>query len=356
MDVITVNNPSVKVVVWGFGAMGSQMADMILNTKGFMITGVCDLNPDIVGKSMFALLKQKRKNHPDVYVSNDIENVLKSGNPDVVMHATDSFTKDAYPKIITLIEHGCNVISTAEEMADPSASNPELAKKIDAAAKNHGVSVLGTGVNPGMMMDVLAVFMTGVMKDITSLDIKRVNSLSPFGKTVMEEQGVGLSKQAFDEKMRKGELAGHVGFKESTSLIAGALGLTVESFTQSMKPIIAEKNRKSQYGSAEKGDVCGVDMQAKATLSNGISITMSHPQQIEPEKEDIDTGDYITINGTPPVHLQNKPEIEGGIGTVAVCVNMIPHVINAEAGLKTMIDLPVPRLIAGDVRNMIKRK
>jgi len=355
MDVTTVNKPPVKVAIWGFGAMGSQMADMILNTEGFIITGICDLNPKIVGKSIFELLKRKKGNHPDVYISNDIEYILKRDKPDVVMQATDSFTKNAYPKIITLIEHGCNVISTAEEMADPSASNPDLAKKIDAAAKAHGVSVLGTGVNPGMMMDVLAIFMTGVMKDITSLDIKRVNSLSPFGKTVMEEQGVGLSKQAFDEKIQKGELAGHVGFRESTTLIAKALGLTIESFTQTMKPIIAKKDRKSPYGFAKKGNVCGVDMQANATLSNGIEITMSHPQQIEPHKEQIDTGDYITINGTPPVHLQNKPEIEGGIGTVAICVNMIPHIINAEAGLKTMIDLPVPRLIAGDVRNMIKR-
>jgi len=32
---------------------------------------------------------------------------------------------------------------------------------------------------------------------------------------------------------------------------------------------------------------------------------------------------------------------------------MIPHVINANPGLKTMIDLPVPRAIMGDMRKMI---
>ncbi len=25
-----------------------------------------------------------------------------------------------------------------------------------------------------------------------------------------------------------------------------------------------------------------------------------------------------------------KPEVQGGLGTIAMCVNMIPHVINAD--------------------------
>jgi 2,4-diaminopentanoate dehydrogenase len=50
-----------------------------------------------------------------------------------------------------------------------------------------------------------------------------------------------------------------------------------------------------------------------------------------------------------------KPEVQGGLGTIAMCVNMIPQVINSVPGLKTMIDLPVPRAIMGDMRNRINR-
>ncbi len=80
---------------------------------------------------------------------------------------------------------------------------------------------------------------------------------------------------------------------------------------------------------------------------------MIHPQQIEPEMVGQNTGDYVTIKGTPEVNLAITPEVEGGLGTIAMCVNMIPHVINANPGLKTMIDLPVPRAIMGDMRKMI---
>lgn len=333
--------------------MGSGMARMICNKQGFDIVGVVDTYKGFIGKSIFDLLNDQNPYDHDVFIEEDIETVLNNKHPDLVLLATDSFTKNAYPKIKTIVEHGCNVISTAEEMAFPHAKEPELSKKMDVLAKQHGVTILGTGVNPGMMMDLLAICISGVMQDVGDMKISRINSLSPFGPTVMEEQGVGLSQKNFKQKLIEGKISGHVGFIESTHMIAKALGLDVETFEQSMSPIITTVDRKSKYGHAKANDVAGVDMRSHATLSNQTIINMIHPQQIEPELEGIDTGDYIEIQGTPPIHLSNVPEVEGGIGTIAICVNMIPHVINAKPGLKTMIDLPVPRAIMGDVRNCI---
>lgn len=71
--------------------------------------------------------------------------------------------------------------------------------------------------------------------------------------------------------------------------------------------------------------------------------------------EGTQTGDYITIKGQPEINMSIKPEVEGGLGTIAMCVNMIPQVINASPGLKTMLDLPVPRAIMGDMRDLIQR-
>jgi len=346
----------VKVIIWGFGAMGSGMAKMILQKQGFEIVGVCDLFEGYQDKNIFDILHLDQNDHPTVKVSKDIDDILKQNDCDVLLLATDSFTHKAFPKIKKIVEKGINVISTAEEMAYPMANEPKLSEEMDRLAKENGVSILGTGVNPGMMMDLLAVCMSGVMEDVGDMEISRINSLSPFGKTVMEEQGVGLSVEAFNKKMEEGNMAGHVGFKESVYMIAHALGLDVKSFEQSMKPIITDVDRKSPHGFAAKGDVCGVEMSAIASLSNGKIIKMYHPQQIEPEMVGISTGDFIKIEGKPMIHLSNVPEVEGGIGTIAICVNMIPHVINAKPGLKTMIDLPVPKAIIGDVRQFIDKE
>lgn len=349
------NKQKVKVVIWGFGAMGSGMAKMILNKEGFDIVGICDFYDGYVGKSMFEVLDIPNSQDHDVLISNNIEKILDEQHPDIVLLATDSFTKAAYKKIKIIVEKGINVISTAEEMAYPLASEPELTRKMDKLAKDNQVTILGTGVNPGMMMDLLAVCISGVMDKVGHMKISRINSLSPFGKTVMEEQGVGLSVEAFNDKLAKGEMAGHVGFKESVYMIAHAIGLEVTDFKQWMKPIVTDIDRKSPYGFAKNGHVCGVEMSAQARLSNGQIIDMYHPQQIEPEMVGISTGDFIKIDGLPAINLSNVPEVEGGLGTISICVNMIPHVINSKPGLKTMIDLPVPRAIIGDVRHFIDK-
>ena len=47
---------NVKVTIWGFGAMGSGIAEVLLRKKGVDIVGVCDIHPDRVGKSLFDVL------------------------------------------------------------------------------------------------------------------------------------------------------------------------------------------------------------------------------------------------------------------------------------------------------------
>lgn len=330
----------IRVGVWGFGAMGQGIVQMVGEKPSLKLTGVCDINPDYQGKSTKEVLWESY-NGEDVPISENIETVIAQ-KPDIMVIATDSHVEKSYSKIERVLLEDINVVSTAEEMAYPKANAPALAEKIDRLAKKHGVSVLGTGINPGFVMDLLAVFMTAPMQTVDRIEITRVNSLSPFGKTVMEEQGVGLSQTDFKAKKERDELAGHVGFKESVYMIAEALGVAIDSFEQNMEPIIANVERRSPYGYAPKDHVAGINMTATASVEGKPFIIMKHPQQIEPQNEGVDTGDYVTIHGSPKVELSIKPEIEGGIGTIAMCVNMIPKVIDASPGLKTMIDLPVP--------------
>lgn len=338
----------IKVIIQGFGAMGSGMAKMITAKQGFQILGICDTNPSLIHHPLSDFIPGAES----CLIYPAIEAIPNWQQADICLLATDSFTSKAFPKIEWLIRHHINVISTAEEMSYPQAKEPKLSQEMDRLAKDYGVTVLGTGVNPGMMMDLLVLFLTGVMTDVKAIEVSRINSLSPFGKTVMEEQGVGLSVAAYQEK--KDHLAGHVGFLESMQMMADGLGLKGLQFHQEMQPIITSVDRKAPHGFAKAGDVCGIDMRASGTIDDQIFFKMNHPQQIEPHLEGIKTGDYIKIAGSPAINMEITPEVEGGLGTIAICVNMIPHVLNASPGLKTMLDLPVPRAILGDVRMMVE--
>lgn len=347
-------NENVKVAIWGFGAMGGGMAEVLLRKKGVDIVGVCDIHPDRVGKSLFEVLGVPKGDRPDVVIKNDILQVISKKSADVVLLCTDSFTRKTFDKIKLIVELGINVVSTAEEMSYPKAQEPELTAEMDKLAKANGVSILGTGINPGLMMDLLAILMTGACTDVEFVRCERVNSLSPFGPAVMEEQGVGITLEKFNQLSAEGHLAGHVGFNESIHMICDAIGWKLDkAVDQTMAPIVSNVHRKTKYAEVQPGDVAGCTMKGYGHVGGKLAVEMIHPQQIEPELEGTDTGDYVVIKGTPNVNLSNKPEIPGGIGTIAMCINMIPHVINARPGLHTMIDLPVPRAIMGDMRELI---
>jgi len=345
---------NVKVIIWGLGAMGSGIARMLLKKEGVDIVGGIDIG-DKVGRSLYEVIGVEASEKSNAIVGTTSDYITEN-RADVVLLCTDSFTEKAFNKIKLIVENKMNVITSAEEMAYPQAQSPELAGEMDRLAKANGVSILGTGINPGLMMDLLVIMMTGCCEDVEQIKARRVNSLSPFGKAVMEEQGIGMSVEAFEKGVADGSIAGHVGFHESIGMVADAIGWKLDApIRQTMGPIVTDVDRVAPHGKAMAGEIVGVAMNGYGSVDGQEKIIMEHPQQIEPEQVGVHTGDYVTIEGTPPVNMINTPEVEGGIGTIAMCVNMIPQIINATPGLKTMLDLPVPRAIMGDMRNRIER-
>ncbi|MCL2704003.1 MAG: 2,4-diaminopentanoate dehydrogenase [Defluviitaleaceae bacterium] len=345
---------NVKVAIWGFGAMGRGVGAMLLKKKGVEITGVINRRSNL-GKEIHELLGVERKDHPAVTITNNVEEVIFHKSCDVVVICTDSFTKDSYDKIKLALENKLNVVSTAEEFAFPQAQNPELTASLDKIARENGVTALGTGINPGFILDYLIVALTGTCEEVTSIAAQRVNDLSPFGPAVMHEQGVGITPETYRERMAANDLAGHVGFPESIAMVAEALGWKLEKVEQTKDPIISNTHREGPYATVEPGNLAGIRQQGYGYVNGEVKIHMDHPQQCLPHIEGTNTGDYIQIKGTPNISMAITPEIPGGIGTISMSVNMIPHVINAAPGVVTMLDLPVPRAIMGDFRHMIKK-
>jgi 4-hydroxy-tetrahydrodipicolinate reductase len=339
----------VKVILWGLGSMGGGMAKALLKKRGVEIVGAIGQNPAKIGNDLGEVLGHE---NIGIKISAEAADVL-SLSADIVLHSTQSFTKTVFPQIKQIVESGKNVITIAEEMAAPQAQNRELAEQLDALARNHGVSILGTGINPGFILDTLIVALTGACMEVNSIKAARVNDLSPFGPTVMKTQGVGATPEEFVAGLGDGSIVGHIGFKESIFLIANAIGWELDRVEETREPIISSVYRETPHVKVQPGMVAGCRHIARGYKNGEEIITLEHPQQIHPELEGVETGDYIWIKGTPDINFANKPEIPGGIGTMAVAVNMIPQVINARPGLLTMMELPVPAAMMGDVRQLI---
>ena len=336
----------IRVVQWGLGAMGAGMVKLMLEKEGIEIVGAIRKRPDTVGKDLGEVLGLGRE--LGVKISGSPDGILKKANVDLVVHATDSFTRTCFDELKTIIEAGINVITIAEEMACPHAQEPELADQIDKLAKRHGVTVLGTGINPGFVLDQLIINLTGACHSVTRIEASRINDLAPFGPTVMRTQGVGTTPEEFAAGIKQGTIVGHIGFKESITMISEALGLGVDRIEETREPIISKTKRETPHVKVKPGIVAGCRHIGIGYRGDKEIIKLIHPQQIRPEKEDIETGDYITIEGVPQINMSIKPEIPGGIGTMSVAVNMIPIVKKATPGLKRMFDLPIPAALMGE--------
>lgn len=335
-----------RVVQWGLGAMGSGMARLMLEKDGLELVGGIDMRPDYVGKDLGDVLGAGRK--LGVAVTSDPASVLDKEKVDLVVIATTSWTKEQMPDLKKILSAGINCISIAEEMSAPEAQSPALAAEIDALAKANGVSILGTGVNPGFVLDLLVVALSGVCHKVERIEASRVNDLSPYGPTVMKTQGVGTTPEQFAAGVADGSIVGHVGFPESIRMISEALGLGVTRIEESREPIVSKVYRETPHVKVQPGMVAGCAHVAVGYANDKPVVKLVHPQQIHPHLEGQGTGDYINIYGKPEIHMSTGPEIAGGIATMGVAVNMIPHVVAATPGLKSMCDLPVPAALMGE--------
>lgn len=328
-----------NVVLWGLGAMGSGIYRLLSEREGIEVTGAIGRNPAKLGKDLGEALGA---GPCGIHISDDVPSVLETSDASLLIHSTGSFFKEVHHELLQAVRAGYNVITIAEEMSEPWAADRLLADELDTEAQEYGVTVLGTGINPGFVLDALVIALSGVCTKINSIEAERINDLSPFGSTVMATQGVGISPEEFTLGVEKGSIVGHIGFKQSITLIARALNWDLERIVEEKEPIISATRRETPYVVVEPGMVAGCNHRAYGYKNGKAVISLRHPQQVCPEVEQVETGDYIKIDGTPPVNLAIKPEIPGGQGTIAMAVNLIPAVLAGSPGLKTLLDLPAP--------------
>lgn len=328
---------NVKIVLYGIGAVGSMIAKFLLNKDGAEIVGAVDIAEEKVGKDLGEILGLEKK--LGIKVTNDADALLSKTNPDIVIHTTSSFLKDTFPQIASIIKHGVNVVSTCEELSYPYVSEPKLANKLDLLAKKYDATVLGTGINPGFLMDALVITLTAPCQKIDKIQATRIMNAGTRRLPFQKKIGAGLTIEELRRKIKTKQITGHAGLEQSIGMIAAALRWKIDKIVvEAVEPVVAKKIVKSKNITVEAGKVAGLRQKAKGMMKGKEVIVLDFQAYIGAEEE----YDAVTIEGIPTIKQKIQPCVHGDIGTVATVVNAIPRVIKAPAGLQTMKDLPVP--------------
>jgi len=333
----------IRVVVLGLGVIGGNITKELLAKKNVKLVGVIDIDPKKVGKDVGEVLGLTKL--IGVKISDKPQEVFKKAKAQAVVHTTSSSLIKVFPELKECMRAGLNVISTCEELSFPFKRHAALSKKIDALAKKYKVTVVGTGINPGFLMDTLPLTLTGPCLEVNSITVTRMMNSArrriPFQKKV----GTGLSAEEFKNNIEQKIITGHVGLLESINMIANALGWRLQETREfPPEPVIAQNAVQTGLGEVLPGKVLGLKSVAYGKINGQEVIRLNFIAYAGIEEE----YDAIIIKGRPDIHQKILGGINGDIGTIAMTINTIPKAINALPGLLAMKDLPVPSVLAGD--------
>ena len=325
----------IRVMHFGLGPIGVAVVRQVAVRKGFVVAGGIDVDPEKVGRDVGKVAGLEAK--LGILVSADAAKALRAARPDVVVLCTRSSLKDVAPQIEGILRARVPVVSTTEELACPTGGNRRRARRLDALAKRAKVAVLGTGVNPGFVMDALPIMLTAVCERVERIEVERVQDARirrlPFQKKI----GAGLSVDEFQQRAAAG-LVRHVGMAESIAMIAAAVGWTLDRVTDEVKPKIAEAAVESEHLRVERGQVSGL-VQDAVGYRGDVPLVHLHMEAYLGAPE---TYDAVRIAGSPPLDVKLRGGVHGDVATASIVVNAIPRVIAAPPGLHTMRDMLLP--------------
>ena len=326
------------VVQVGLGPMGRIIAKLLLERENISLRGVVDIDPKLIGKNLSEILEVKKGEK--IFIESDLKAFNSKGKIDVIIIATSSALESVTPLIKQAVQSNSNVISICEELSYPFQYYPKLSKELDTLAKTYDVSIVGTGINPGYLMDLLPIVITAPCQDVDSIKVTRMMNSAKRRIPFQRKIGTGLSTEEFRQKIDNKEITGHVGLTQSIQMICSALGFEYDQIMEfPPEAIVTKDDYTTSYGEhVPKGYVCGLRSKAVAT-KNGFELILLDFVAYAGEHEEYDA---IEIEGTPNIHQKIIGGVHGDLGTSAMVVNLIPIITNTKSGLLTMKDLPVP--------------
>lgn len=324
----------IRVVQFGCGPIGCRIARLAAGRAGLQVVAGIDADPALHGRDV----GQAGGGAPlGVAIAASWDRLPDGAAPSLAVHATGSSLRAVAPQLRSLLNAGVDVVSTCEELAFPAGANAAIAGELHDAAVSAGVTLLGTGINPGFVMDAWPLYMTAPCQTVRAIRATRVQDASDRRGPFQRKIGAGLDEAEFRRRAADGEIR-HVGLAESAAMIAAGIGWRLDGFTETIEPIMAERAIDTGHVTVAAGQAAGVHQTGAGAAAGRQVITLEFRAAVGLGE----SWDAVSIDGAPPVEARIAGGVHGDLGTAAVVVNAIPRAAAAPPGLVTMKDLPPP--------------
>jgi 4-hydroxy-tetrahydrodipicolinate reductase len=327
----------IRVIQYGLGAIGRATARVVLDRPGLQLVGAIDRDPKLTGKDLGEVLGLQRK--LDIAISDKPVILFAQTQADAVVHCTTSNFVEAYEQLTEIVRAGLHCVTSCEEAMFPYYRHKELAGKLDDLCIQRSAAVVGTGVNPGLVMDTLALVLSMACQRINAVRVLRVVNAATRREALQHKVGATLTEAEF-RGWKQDRKLGHVGLAESLAFLADGLGWSLDDVRETVTPVISKGTIKTEFLTVPEGSVAGVHQFARG-LRGGREVLILELQMYvgAPNPRDV-----IEIDGEPPLRLVIEGGVPGDMATPAIMANTLPRLVECPPGLHTMRTLGLPRM------------
>jgi hypothetical protein len=254
----------------------------------------------------------------------------------------DADTKD----LCRLLESGKNVVTTVGYVY-PKAYGPELVERLESACARGGVSLHGTGVNPGWLAELLPLVMSALSDRIDKITVSESTEFSgyPSPEIILEMLGMGRTLEVFEQS--RGRYLSWLGglFSESVHMLADGLAAPLDEIRTSSEIVLADAQFEIAAGTIPAGTVAGQRYLWEGIVGGEPRIALEAIYRAGPKvaPDWPAPGCQVRLDGRPRMQmdLSHTWLSNGLVGTALHAVHAIPHVCRAEPGIRTFLDLPL---------------
>jgi hypothetical protein len=335
-----------RVVQWTTGNVARQAVKAVVERTDLELVGVYAFSSGKVGRDAAELAELPEPT--GVTATDDIDAILAL-KPDCVLYMPLHPDID---QLETLLRNGVNVLTTASFLTG-RAYGDDARRRLDEAAIQGGVSLFGSGINPGFAEHIAAVASTAC---------REVNSVH-----VLESFNIGTwAADANQDELGWGRPAGDAGHADDIGEATAPFGDAVEALAELLQLEVDDIRCDVQFAHAtqdvdvpgrdvKQGSVAGIDAKWVGRKSGvdviEVEVRWTVANEIEPAW-DIAMAYQIEVRGYPQVNLRvevlpqdfESMTIEemlaiGSVITAMPVVNAIPAVVAARPGIVTYADL-----------------
>jgi len=340
-----------RVIQWATGNVGRAAIEGVVAHPDLDLVGAFVYGAAKVGVDVGEICGIDRVG---VIATGDIEEILALDADCVVYSPMLANTTE----VIRLLESGKNVV-TPVGWVYPFKSHDVAA--IEAACRTGGVSLHGTGINPGGITEQIPLVLSAFCRDIRHVRAEEFSDIRTYD-TAFVVRDVMLFGSTPDDAAASPMLAllGD-GFCQSIDMVADALGVTLDAEKRTLHEMaVTTVPLTTPVGLIDTGTVAAQRFTWEGLVDGRPFMTvrvnwLMGERDLDPAWTFGPEGERFEVEfeADPPLkavfHGMHPPTVEGAdlehnegiLATAMHCVNAIPYVVDAEPGIRTYLDLPL---------------